>query len=74
MCVFGSIQKQRFSSERTTLASRPLSKPWQLPSVHDTRFQTAMGPTERAALPVFAWRHWGINPEGRGVTFVGPLS
>ena len=32
------------------------------------------GATERAALPVFARRHWGADPEGIGVTFVDPLS
>lgn len=32
------------------------------------------GATERAALPVFARRYWGLDPEGRGVTFVDPLS
>ena len=32
------------------------------------------GATERAALPVFARRHWGTDPEGIGVTFVDPLS
>ena len=32
------------------------------------------GATERAALPVFAREHWGIDPEGMGVSFVDPLS
>ena len=32
------------------------------------------GASERAALPVFARQHWGTNPEGKGVTFVDPLS
>ncbi len=32
------------------------------------------GASERAALPVFARHHWGTNPEGKGVSFVDPLS
>ena len=32
------------------------------------------GATERAALPIFARAHWGIDPEGKGVSFVDPLS
>lgn len=32
------------------------------------------GATERAALPVFARAHWGMDPEAKGVTFVDPLS
>ncbi len=32
------------------------------------------GASERAALPVFARTHWGMDPEGKGVAFVDPLS